>query len=224
MMAPPGVSWHSGPLHAPLVQEYWHTVPLVHMGGLPVQVCTVFPEHCAGEPDTQLPWHDAVVPLCVHVAGRLVQFCPATVKLPLASHEVTVFDTHEDWPGAHDPEQAPPTQVLLLHAAPTVHEPVPLHVSGALPEHPVWPGAHEPWQTPFTQVWLLHAAPAVHVPVALHVWGWLSPEQLVCPGAQLPAQAPLTQVLLSGVQAVASVHVPIAEQVCVLLLAALQLT
>jgi hypothetical protein len=75
------------------------------------------------------------------------------------------------WPGAHTPEHAPFTQVVLVHAVVVVlHVPLVVQLATPLPEHVVCPGAHTPVHAPPMHVWLEHAVAVVfQVPLAEQV-------------------------------------------------------
>ena len=110
---------------------------------------------------------------------------------PLAVQVWTPLPEHCVWPGAHEPVQAPPTQVWFEQAAPEVQVPVELHVCGwLLPEQLTSPGPHVPEHAPPRQVWWLHATAVPQVPFDAHVCTPL-PEHCVAPGVHTPVQAPL---------------------------------
>ena len=123
--------------------------------------------------------------------------CPAQVPLvfqaPFASHvcvSVPHFPqaTGSVWPGAHDPVQAPPTHVWLVHATGEPHCPPLSHVSTPLPEHCFCPGEHGPLHTPATHVPLEHVVAAPHCPQPPHVCTCV-PEHCVAPGVHTAAAA-----------------------------------
>jgi hypothetical protein len=203
-------------LHAPQEQPEVHcSVPY----GFDEHACLVVGAH------TPWPVHEPCTqpPSVPHVSVSVPQ-------LPQATGFVC--------PGAHEPTQAPLTHVLLPHGVGVPHE-VSVHVWTPLPEHCVWPMVHVPWHCPFTQVPLAHATPGPHWPHGSQV-STSAPEHCVPWGvhAGLEGQEHAPQVHeavhdcvpyvlvghvcagLPGAHAPAplqpaSVHAPVALQVCV---------
>ncbi len=167
------------------------------------------PAHCV-VPGAHVPWHDAVPLVTTHAE---LPHATAVPQLPLLSQVCTPWPEHWVEPGTHCPTQAPPTHAEFAQGAGAPNVPVLSQVSMPLFEQVVAVGVHEPVHAPFTHAWFEHETALLHWPFVSQVWTPF-PEQLVVPGAHTPLQAPFTH---ANGHALVGVHVPVAEQVCTVL-------
>jgi len=142
---------------APALHVYWQVVP-VHVS------VEAFVEVHASPQAVQL----LVVVRVVHVLPHVVcvqvhppptqvgvgcaQGAPLTSLPPPPQVQGTPATLQPTWPGAHEPEQTPETQVVLVQVVPFTHAP-PLHVwMLLLRPHCTSVGAHTPAHPPLMQV------------------------------------------------------------------------